>query len=82
MVSLFEQDRMKEPEMKPRVQPKTSKNAPQCVYMPLKNLNCTQVSCLWLQVDPNTGTAMYESDDIIKYLVQKYGVFLNIDLLS
>ncbi|KAJ6924120.1 hypothetical protein NC652_017427 [Populus alba x Populus x berolinensis] len=25
------------------------------------------------QVDPNTGTAMYESDDIIKYLVQKYG---------
>jgi hypothetical protein len=25
---------------------------------------------------------MYESDDIIKYLVQKYGVFLNIDLLS
>lgn len=24
-------------------------------------------------VDPNTGTAMYESDDIIKYLVQKYG---------
>jgi glutathione S-transferase len=35
-----------------------------------------------LQVDPNTGTAMYESDDIIKYLVQKYGVFLNIDLLS
>ncbi|XP_012072967.1 uncharacterized protein LOC105634688 [Jatropha curcas] len=24
-------------------------------------------------VDPNTGTAMYESDDIIKYLVEKYG---------
>ncbi|WCJ34306.1 Thioredoxin family protein [Euphorbia peplus] len=24
-------------------------------------------------VDPNTGTAMYESDDIIKYLVDKYG---------
>lgn len=24
-------------------------------------------------VDPNTGTAMYESDAIIKYLVQKYG---------
>lgn len=24
-------------------------------------------------VDPNTGTAMYESDDIIKYLVKKYG---------
>ncbi|KAI3434023.1 uncharacterized protein J3R85_007003 [Psidium guajava] len=24
-------------------------------------------------VDPNTGTAMYESDDIIKYLVTKYG---------
>ncbi|XP_048226044.1 uncharacterized protein LOC8267172 [Ricinus communis] len=24
-------------------------------------------------VDPNTGTAMYESDDIIKYLVGKYG---------
>ncbi|KAK3043512.1 hypothetical protein RJ639_002091 [Escallonia herrerae] len=26
------------------------------------------------QVDPNTGVAMYESDDIIKYLVGKYGV--------
>ncbi|XP_018678888.2 uncharacterized protein LOC135585035 isoform X2 [Musa acuminata AAA Group] len=25
------------------------------------------------KVDPNTGVAMYESDDIIKYLVQKYG---------
>ncbi|KAK1310608.1 hypothetical protein QJS10_CPA08g01473 [Acorus calamus] len=24
-------------------------------------------------VDPNTGIAMYESDDIIKYLVEKYG---------
>lgn len=24
-------------------------------------------------VDPNTGVAMYESDDIIKYLVDKYG---------
>ncbi|XP_029117231.1 uncharacterized protein [Elaeis guineensis] len=24
-------------------------------------------------VDPNTGVAMYESDDIIKYLVKKYG---------
>lgn len=24
-------------------------------------------------VDPNTGTAMYESDDIIKYLFQQYG---------
>lgn len=24
-------------------------------------------------VDPNTGVAMYESDDIIKYLVNKYG---------
>ncbi|KAK1389653.1 Thioredoxin family protein [Heracleum sosnowskyi] len=24
-------------------------------------------------VDPNTGVAMYESDDIIKYLVEKYG---------
>lgn len=24
-------------------------------------------------VDPNTNTAMYESDDIIKYLVNKYG---------
>uniref|UniRef100_A0A2N9H362 GST N-terminal domain-containing protein n=1 Tax=Fagus sylvatica TaxID=28930 RepID=A0A2N9H362_FAGSY len=24
-------------------------------------------------VDPNTGVAMYESDDIIKYLVGKYG---------
>lgn len=26
------------------------------------------------QVDPNTGVAMYESDDIIKYLVNKYGL--------
>jgi glutaredoxin len=24
-------------------------------------------------VDPNTGVSMYESDDIIKYLVDKYG---------
>lgn len=29
-----------------------------------------------LQVDPNTGTAMYESDDIIKYLVDKYGTWI------
>lgn len=34
-----------------------------------------------LQVDPNTGVAMYESDDIIKYLVEKYGV-LPIVILS
>ncbi|KAL0928862.1 hypothetical protein M5K25_000789 [Dendrobium thyrsiflorum] len=26
-----------------------------------------------VQVDPNTGVSMYESDDIIKYLVTKYG---------
>lgn len=26
-------------------------------------------------VDPNTGVAMYESDNIIKYLADKYGVF-------
>jgi glutathione S-transferase len=26
-----------------------------------------------LQVDPNTGVAMYESDAIIKYLADKYG---------
>ncbi|XP_050936376.1 glycosyltransferase BC10-like isoform X2 [Cucumis melo] len=26
-----------------------------------------------LSVDPNTGVSMYESDDIIKYLVQNYG---------
>ncbi|GMP49925.1 hypothetical protein CsSME_00016737 [Camellia sinensis var. sinensis] len=25
------------------------------------------------RMDPNTGVAMYESDDIIKYLVGKYG---------
>lgn len=30
---------------------------------------------LWLQVDPNTGVSMYESDNIIKYLVGKYGVY-------
>jgi hypothetical protein len=28
-----------------------------------------------LQVDPNTGVAMYESDDIIKYLADTYGVY-------
>ncbi|XP_010558992.1 PREDICTED: uncharacterized protein LOC104827511 [Tarenaya hassleriana] len=26
-----------------------------------------------IQVDPNTGVAMYESDEIIKYLTEKYG---------
>jgi hypothetical protein len=26
-------------------------------------------------VDPNTGVAMYESDDIIKYLADTYGVY-------
>jgi glutathione S-transferase len=26
-----------------------------------------------LQVDPNTGVTMYESDEIIKYLADKYG---------
>ena len=31
-----------------------------------------------LQVDPNTGTAMYESDDIIKYLVDKYGTWIKV----
>ncbi|GAA0186429.1 oxidoreductase [Lithospermum erythrorhizon] len=38
-------------------------------------------------VDPNTGVSMYESDDIIKYLVQKYGdgnvpVSLSLGLLT
>jgi len=38
-------------------------------------------------VDPNTGTAMYESDDIIKYLVDKYGdgkvpIMLNLGILT
>ncbi|CAK9860894.1 unnamed protein product [Sphagnum jensenii] len=38
-------------------------------------------------VDPNTGTAMYESDDIIKYLVDKYGdgkvpLLLNLGMLT
>ncbi|KAK3024775.1 hypothetical protein RJ639_044936 [Escallonia herrerae] len=38
-------------------------------------------------VDPNTGVAMYESDDIIKYLVGKYGngnvpFFLSLGLLT
>lgn len=28
------------------------------------------------QVDPNTGVSMYESDAIIKYLVEKYGNLL------
>lgn len=28
-----------------------------------------------LQVDPNTGVAMYESDAIIKYLADKYGAY-------
>lgn len=39
-----------------------------------------QISLL-LQVDPNTGVAMYESDDIIKYLVGKYGIYGHIYLL-
>ena len=29
-------------------------------------------------VDPNTGASMYESDDIIRYLVDKYGLCLRI----
>ncbi|KAG0590577.1 hypothetical protein M758_1G100400 [Ceratodon purpureus] len=38
-------------------------------------------------VDPNTNIAMYESDDIIKYLVEKYGdgkvpVMLNLGVLT
>ncbi|CAL5334523.1 unnamed protein product [Camellia sinensis] len=38
-------------------------------------------------VDPNTGVAMYESDDIIKYLVGKYGdgnvpIMLSLGLLT
>jgi hypothetical protein len=38
-------------------------------------------------VDPNTGTAMYESDNIIKYLVDKYGdgkvpLLLNLGMLT
>lgn len=38
-------------------------------------------------VDPNTGVSMYESDDIIKYLVQNYGdgnvpLFLSLGLLT
>jgi len=28
----------------------------------------------WFQVDPNTGVSMYESDAIIRYLVDKYGL--------
>lgn len=35
-----------------------------------------------MQVDPNTGVSMYESDDIIKYLVGKYGVCGYIHLFS
>ena len=41
--------------------------------------------CFWFQVDPNTGVAMYESDEIIKYLVGKYGTcsyIINILVLS
>lgn len=38
--------------------------------------------CVWLQVDPNTGVSMYESDDIIKYLVGKYGVCSHINLAT
>lgn len=33
------------------------------------------ISYFLLQVDPNTGVAMYESDDIVKYLVNKYGAY-------
>ena len=35
-----------------------------------------------LQVDPNTGVSMYESDDIIKYLAGKYGVYSRLALAS
>uniref|UniRef100_A0A453QHE0 GST N-terminal domain-containing protein n=1 Tax=Aegilops tauschii subsp. strangulata TaxID=200361 RepID=A0A453QHE0_AEGTS len=31
-----------------------------------------------MQVDPNTGVAMYESDAIIKYLADTYGLYLTI----
>jgi glutathione S-transferase len=30
---------------------------------------------LMLQVDPNTGVAMYESDAIITYLAKTYGLY-------
>jgi len=35
-----------------------------------------------LQVDPNTGVAMYESDDIVKYLVDKYGEYAYLSFVS
>lgn len=40
------------------------------VLIVLYYTNCRYIS---FQVDPNTGVAMYESDDIIKYLADKYG---------
>lgn len=46
------------------------------VYRKLNGIRA-QITCL-LQVDPNTGASMYESDDIIKYLVGKYGVYGNL----
>lgn len=39
------------------------------------------INCHSLQVDPNTGVSMYESDEIIKYLVQKYGKIFSACLL-
>jgi len=44
---------------------------PELLYFYGSNL----VDKFTVQVDPNTGAAMYESDDIIKYLVDKYGTF-------
>nr|XP_009623172.1 uncharacterized protein LOC104114425 [Nicotiana tomentosiformis] len=41
--------------------------------MSIKTLWRLIICVILLQVDPNTGVAMYESDEIINYLVRKYG---------
>ncbi|XP_078447299.1 thioredoxin family protein [Wolffia australiana] len=46
------------------------RNGPQYRYEVLKMGGKQQFPYM---VDPNTGVSMYESDEIIKYLVQKYG---------
>lgn len=44
--------------------------------MSIKTLWRLIICVILLQVDPNTGVAMYESDEIINYLVRKYGTQL------
>lgn len=47
-------------------------NVRQIADRKLKILNLSPLQFPFL-VDPNIGTSMYESDDIVKYLFEKYG---------